>query len=101
VQGQIEGLASYHFESETACFISYAAAPDHWTLDDGSRPPEQKHFSDVSYNPLTRTFTGKIDWSPQLFGGDQTGRMSSYSLTTLTLSAGDISRRHWPTGCQE
>jgi hypothetical protein len=71
VQGQIEGLASYHFESETACFISYAAAPDHWTLDDGSRPPEQKHFSDVSYNPLTRTFTGKIDWSPRLFGGDQ------------------------------
>jgi hypothetical protein len=71
VQGQTEGLASYHFESETACFISYAAAPDHWTLDDGSRPPEQKHFSDVSYNPLTRTFTGKIDWSPRLFGGDQ------------------------------
>ena len=53
VQGNTEGLASYHFE-EAESYISYSAAPPIWRLDDGTPPPERKPFESSSYDPDTR-----------------------------------------------
>lgn len=61
--GQL-GLASYHFESEDNCYISYATVPDSWTLDDGSKVPEKKPWVDKSFDAATFTFRGGIDWDP-------------------------------------
>jgi len=63
-----EGVASYHFDSEKDCYISYASAPEPWLLDDGSRPPQRKPFEDASYVEATRTFRGTVTW-PLGFGG--------------------------------
>ena len=86
VQGETLGMASYHFEPpdvEVAtvgeggaeqqlgeCYISYACAPEPWTLDDGTRPPARKPFMQPVYDSSTRTFTGAIDWGESGFGGD-------------------------------
>ncbi|CAJ1461546.1 unnamed protein product [Effrenium voratum] len=61
------GLASYHFESPEECYISYAAAPPSWRLDDGSPPPERKPWKEVSYDEETRIFRGVIEWDPAFF----------------------------------
>jgi len=65
----LEGIASYHFDSEDDCYISYTNAPDDWQLADGSRPPVKKHFVDISFDTSTRTFRGVVEWDPP-FGGD-------------------------------
>jgi hypothetical protein len=67
VQPEGPGYASYHFESPSACYISYANAPASWRLSDGSNPPPKKQFNNVFYNPSTRTFTGTIVWAPLTF----------------------------------
>lgn len=64
----LEGVASYHFDSPEQCYISYANAPETWLLDDGSKPPRQKDFELMSYEPSSRTFKGTINW-PQGFDG--------------------------------
>lgn len=64
----LEGVASYHFDSPERCYISYANAPESWLLDDGSKPPRQKNFELMSYEPSSRTFKGTIRW-PQGFDG--------------------------------
>jgi len=69
VQEDCIGLASYHFVSGTQAYICYNAAPCSWLLDDGATPPAQKYFDNAAYDPRTRTFTGKIVWSPVSFGG--------------------------------
>ena len=66
--GVHEGVASYHFDSPSECYISYANAPDSWLLDDGSVPPRRKAFEQTSYEEETRTFRGVITW-PQGFDG--------------------------------
>ena len=58
----LEGVASYHFDSPEQCYISYANAPETWLLDDGSKPPRQKDFELMSYEPSSRTFKGTINW---------------------------------------
>ena len=35
-------------------YLSYAAAPADWRLDDGSAPPAKKPFQDARYDPETR-----------------------------------------------
>lgn len=62
------GLASYHFESEDNCYISYASAPPNWKLEDGTPVPEKKLWVDTSFDLATFTFRGRIDWDPA-FGG--------------------------------
>ena len=62
VQGQTVGLASYHFYTEQECYINYAAAPERWVLDDGSRLPARKAFTQHRFDAATRTFRGYIDW---------------------------------------
>lgn len=69
VQGGTKGIASYHF-SEEESYISYAAAPPIWRLDDGSSPPEKKPFEETSYDPHIRIFKGVINWTPVSFHGD-------------------------------
>jgi hypothetical protein len=62
LQGGKPGVASYHFDSPTDCYISYEHAPAQWTLDDGSHPPAKKSFVNPTYDASTRTFTGCIEW---------------------------------------
>lgn len=64
----LEGIASYHFDAEDDCYISYANAPPDWLLDDGSMPPVKKAFASPAFDVGTRTFRGQILWDP-LFGG--------------------------------
>ena len=64
------GLASYHFRAADDCYISYEDAPSSWRLDDGSIPPAVKRFDSPSWDAATRTFTGFIDWSANMFHGD-------------------------------
>jgi len=67
-EGPSEGFASYHL-SELESFISYSNAPDNWTLENGEKVPPKKPFLNVSYDNVTRTFTGEIAWKIP-FGGD-------------------------------
>jgi hypothetical protein len=92
VQGLTIGLASYHFVSETECYICYTAAPDEWLLDDGSRPPAQKPFTETSYDSVTRTFRGNIDWSPTSFDNEQSWEYEMvFSDNFDIISGGKIS----------
>jgi len=70
-QGHGVGQGSVHFVSEIEGYINYTAAPVDWLLDDGSRLPAQKPFTETSYDPVTRTFCGKHDWSPTSLNGCQ------------------------------
>merc|ERR1712039_441842 len=62
------GVASYHFEDEDNCYISYAQAPWNWRLDNGDPPPEKKPWTQRSWDPATRTFRGVIEWNPRFNG---------------------------------
>jgi len=62
------GVASYHFDAAGDCYISYANAPESWTLDDGSRAPAKKPFSETSWDPASRTFRGVVHWDPPFDG---------------------------------
>ena len=75
-QGLGVGQGSVHFVSEIEGYINYTAAPYvDWLLDDGSRLPAQKPFTETSYDPVTRTFRGKYDWSPTSLNGIQTRKI--------------------------
>jgi len=62
------GCASYHFEGEDVCYISYANVPASCKLDNGCRPPTKKYFEKQSWDPDTRTFRGTITWDPKFNG---------------------------------
>jgi hypothetical protein len=64
----LEGIASYHFDAEDDCYISYTKAPLDWRLDDGRAPPAKKAFANPVFDARTRTFRGQIHWDP-FFGG--------------------------------
>jgi len=64
------GVASYHFKSPTECFISYVNAPPDWKLDNNMMPPPEKYFTRTSYNDVTRTFKGVIEWPTLARWGD-------------------------------
>lgn len=65
----LEGIASYHFDSEDYCYISYSNAPSDWLLDDGSTLPKKKEFCNPSFDSSARTFRGSVEWETP-FGGD-------------------------------
>ena len=69
LQGGEPGLAAYHFESETDCYISYESAPSEWKTDDGIPLPSRMPFTSSSYDPVARIFKGVIDWSCLRDGG--------------------------------
>lgn len=58
------GCASYHFDSEEDCYISYTNAHVDWCLDDGSPLPAKKPFTNARYDEGTRTFRGQVEWMP-------------------------------------
>lgn len=60
------GIASYHFVSESDCFISYEQAPPFWKCTDGSSPPAKKPFTNTSFDATTRTFRGEVQWDPPM-----------------------------------
>ena len=92
VQCGMEGLASYHFETDES-YISYASAPQFWQLSDGSTPPDKKQFLSASYDVHTRTFEGTVDWSPLNFDGDSKWEYHMvFSEDLLEIEAGEIIR---------
>merc|ERR1711972_897447 len=82
--GSLEGVASYHFDAEDDCYISYSNALADWRHDDGSALPAKKPFLNASYDAGTRTFRGTILWAPTL---DECARWE-YEM----VFAGDFSR---------
>ena len=77
IQGNQEGLASYHFNfpltvenDQGGSYISYETAPPMWKLQNGDKPPNKKYFDNPKYDADTRTFTGLIDWKENPFHGD-------------------------------
>lgn len=64
-QGFRVGLASYHFASSSAGYISYEhdTCGRSWPpLDDGSPIPSRVPFRNIQWDLSTRTFTGTIEW---------------------------------------
>ena len=60
------GAASYHFEAIDNIYLSYENrtwAEQFAPLDDGSKLPDRKMFSNVKF-PDELTFTGEIIWDP-------------------------------------
>lgn len=68
VQQGGRGVASYHFDAEDDCYISYANAPPEWKLDDGSRPPNKKPWANAHYDLQKWTFHGTVEWDPPFAG---------------------------------
>jgi hypothetical protein len=92
-QGRGVGQGSVHFVSEIEGYINYTVAPVGCTnqlLDDGSRLPAQKPFTETSYDPVTRTFCGKVDWSPTSLNGNQRRQLKmvfSDDFDTISVKA--------------
>ena len=91
-QGLGVGQGSVHFVSEIEGYINYTAAPYvDWLLDDGSRLPAQKPFTETSYDPVTRTFRGEHDWWPTSFNGIQKRKIEMvFSNDFGTISEGKL-----------
>lgn len=89
----LEGVASYHFDSEADCYISYARAPDSWCLDDGSRPPDKKPFRDCSYDAATRTFRAVVDWEPGFQGASHCEYELVFAEDFSSVSGGRVLAR--------
>lgn len=72
VQAKTVGLASYHFDSKTDCYISYSnPLCSQWpSLDSGERPPHKKPFVNIFIDEEKHIFCGEIDWSPTTWGGN-------------------------------
>jgi len=72
VQGNEVGLASYHFDSDTDCYISFASpccllSP---SLDNGERPPSRKPFVNFDIDEENRIFRGEVHWVPTSWQGN-------------------------------
>jgi hypothetical protein len=76
------------------CYISYIAAPPHWLLADGSRPPAQKPFVNSSFDHATRTFRGDIVWEPTDFGGAKWWRCEMVFAADYRSIVGGANTQH-------
>jgi hypothetical protein len=60
IQANQVGFCSFHFYPPEmgGSYVSFANVPNtsSWTTDDGVRFPDKKHFENVIYNKLERTF---------------------------------------------
>ena len=63
VQGGSVGVASYHFDGPGDIYINYSAAPYGWYMDNYEPFPDEKPFTEISFDIPQRTFFGTIDWS--------------------------------------
>lgn len=87
------GLASYHFTGEREGYISYEAPEALMlpALDDGGRPPARKDFSDVSYDPETRTLRAAVSWAPASWHGVQRWEYDMvFSEDFMNISEGEV-----------
>ena len=85
------GVASYHFEAPSNCFISYEAAPPSWRLDNGLRLPAHKPFENPDYDGATLVFTGTINWREATFHGDSRWEYEMHFSNDLsTISGGQM-----------
>jgi len=87
------GLASYHFESKNKCYLSYARAPDDWVLDDGSKPPTTKPFTDAHFDPDTRRFTGTVIWPVPFNGHGKWDYEMVFSKDYMIIERGGVTLR--------
>jgi len=94
VQSGTLGVASYHFDAPDNCYISYASAPASWTLSDGSRPPQKKHWVDHSYDETTLTFRGIIEWSPTFSGMDRWEYEIGFAEDFACVVGGQVEMRY-------
>jgi Ca2+-binding EF-hand superfamily protein len=85
-----EGIASYHFDSEADCYISYEHAPPFWTCGDGSRPPAKKPIKNVSFEAATRTFRGEVEWNPTFCGDSFWKYEMVFSEDFATIASGKL-----------
>ena len=92
VQSLKVGLASYHFEDRSNCYIQYGSASEIFPdLDNGERPPLRKDFTNISVDLNKNVFHGTIDWSPTSFGGTQVWIYTVYfSPDMMTIMRGNI-----------
>lgn len=92
VQGGKEGFESYHF-GESGSYISYAAVPPSWQLDDGSCLPKKKDFLNTLYDIQTRTFRGTVQWSTVNFGEDSKREYRMvFSEDLMEIEGGEVTR---------
>ncbi|CAE7910521.1 unnamed protein product [Symbiodinium necroappetens] len=90
VQNGQTGLASYHFDSPDQCYISYEQAPAHWRLDDGSKPPSKKYWTDVSFDAKNSTFRGIISWDTPFDGETKWVYRIQFSEDFAGIIGGDL-----------
>ena len=96
-QGMTLGLASYHFEvalPSSQPYISYESPLcAHWPgLDDGSRLPPRKPFTEVEINEAAGTFKGTIEWpAPATWRGDAKWNYTMhFSPDCATIMRGEV-----------
>ena len=95
VQSFTLGLASYHFDSEGDCYISYSSPKcSIWpTLDDGSRPPVKKPFENMNFDLESRTFKADIIWAPNSWQGEKKWKYQmEFSENFDTICGGFVQR---------
>ena len=95
-----QALHRTHFDSPDDCYISYVNAPEAWRTDDGSPLPTKKQFANAAYDPLTRTFTGTITWSPTINNGDARWQYRMVFSESLNLILGGESKQFDADGTQ-
>lgn len=98
--GWLEGIASYHFDAEDDCYISYTNAPSDWLLDNGAHPPAKKPFEHASYDPASRTFRGAVNWDPS-FGGSVRWEYTLVFSEDLRSISGGSMRPFGPGGTRQ
>ena len=90
--GQIGGIGyeSYHFASANNCYRNFTAID--LKLDDGSKFPTLKHFSDIYINETERIFKGKISWFPSSYKGEASWMYEIHFTKSLDKSIPSLSR---------
>ena len=75
---------SYHFNSADNCYINFHGTS--WTLDNGTKFPDVKHFFNVTINENDRVFRGSISWTPLSYAGEVLWTYEIYFSYTLDKS---------------
>ena len=75
-RGQTRAMASeyFHFGSIAimdSCYIAYENSNEQHETADNKSVPKRKPFVGVSYDEESRTFSGRIVWTPTTFEGAQ------------------------------
>jgi hypothetical protein len=106
VQMRTVGLASYHFPEELSpddaaflaapepylCYESGRVDEYEWTLDNGRRPPQRKHFAPgCHWHAATRTFHGTALWEEGWYGSKRWDYVMQFSSDFRYICGGGVS----------